>query len=230
MSCSSDSENADPILSFTIEPGNRFASSEINITNTSTNYVGTYFWEVSSEFGTENFNSQDLTFIASRATQYFIKLSTSASDFETQENLITSAPSSLTLRGITLKEVTQDYPSLYFTLTERTASNRERVVFTSEPISNIEARSPSTATWSVDVSTDLVRADLGGPSLLDDLKSYQISFYDERDNLITKLEPYNNGRAADSEYIGGEIDLELDPRDCVGCPEFVVTADFLYSN
>ena len=73
-SCSSDDGENNPNLSFTITSTNLLASSEINATNTSTNYNGNYIWEVSSSFGTESFTTENLTFTANRVSDYTIKL------------------------------------------------------------------------------------------------------------------------------------------------------------
>ncbi len=228
--CSSDSENESPNLSFTIEPGLRFASSEIRITNTSTNYEGGYRWEVTSEFSTETFTSEDLVYSLKYASQYFIKLQTSQGDFETQESLVVSAPSSLILNRLALKEIPQDYSELYFTIMERTAGGTETLVFVSDPASNIIASNPSQSAWDVNETYPILQLGPETSSVLDNLKFYSINFYDGGDNFITRMEFFTNGRGEGAEFVNGPVDLARDPQNCFDCAEFLVIADFSYGN
>jgi hypothetical protein len=231
FACSSDSENESPNLSFTIEPGLRFASSEIRINNTSTNYEGAYRWEVTSAFGSETFNSEDLVFAPRYATQYFVRLQTSQGDFETQEDLVISAPSTLRLNRLSLKEIPQDYPELYFTIVERTAGGRETRVYVSDPVSNIPASNPSQAGWDVDETYAIFLQGLETTSsFLQDLKFHYINFYDGGDNFISRMEFFTNGRGEGDAFVNGPVDLARDPQDCFDCAAFMVTADFSYGN
>jgi len=231
FACSSDSENESPNLSFSIEPGNRFASSEVRVTNTSTNYSGDYIWEVTSEFSRETFNSEDLVFSPRYATQYFINLQTSQGDFETQESILISSPSTLILNRLSLKEIPDDYPELYFTIVERTAGGRETIAYVSDPFSNVLASNPSQAGWDINETYAIFQQGIeSNSSFLQDLKFYYINFYDGQDNFITRMEFFTNGRGEGDAFVSGPFDLSRDPQDCFDCAAFLVTTDFSYSN
>ena len=110
-SCSSDDE-LQPNLSFNIETGSRIASSEINVTNTTTNPNGSYIWEVVSNSGTETFTTQNLSFNANRIGEYTIKLKSSQFDLETEQTIEITRPSILRFNKVTLKDIPQNYSSL----------------------------------------------------------------------------------------------------------------------
>ena len=224
-SCSSDdnSEN-NPNLSFNITSTNLLASSEINATNTSTNYTGNYTWEVSSTFGTETFSTENLTFIANRVGSYIIKLKTSSNEFETEQSITTTQPTKLEFKKLTLKNIPQNYPALYFEI-NRISRNSSTTIYTSTTKQNISSLSPSVVNWDIDVANGVYNLFSGND--VNDINFYQIEFFDGNDNLVTKLNTFSN---LIDEYVAGEEEITTTFTNCNNCDYFEVFADFGYRN
>jgi hypothetical protein len=227
LACSSDADENNPNLSFSIENGNRFASSEINITNTSTNYTGDYIWDVNSVFGTETFTSQNLTFNANRVSDYTISLRSESNDFETEQTISITQPSILVFNTITLIDIPQNYDALYFKL-NRITINGATTVYTSGERQNISSLAPSVIDWDVDFPSNAV--ELTDGSDVNEIATYQVEFYDGNDNLVTKLNSFGNLYDMNSQYAAGEIELTTISSGCTNCDYFEVLADFAFRN
>ncbi|MEM8510079.1 MAG: hypothetical protein AAF717_19760 [Bacteroidota bacterium] len=220
--CSDNNDTNDPNLSFSIAPGNRFASSEITITNTSTDYSGEYRWEVSSEFETETYTTESISFFPRYATLYLISLQTADGDFETQQTLSIARPENLLFNSVQLKEIPQDYEELYFAVFESNAGTNRTRIYTSERMQNISADNPTQTNWSIQGSTAIIALTTIG-SDIENLRSYEIEFYDGDDAFITRIDSFGNSK---DEYVAGGVDLVTTTRDCAACASFVVTVDF----
>ena len=223
-SCSSDDSQNNPNLSFNITSTNLLASSEINRTNTSTNYTGNYIWEVSSSFGTETFTTENLTFNANRVGRYIIKLKTSSNAFETEQSITTTEPTKLEFKKLTLKNISQNYPALYFKI-NRISRNSSTTIYTSTTKQNISSLTPSVVNWDIDVANGVYNLFSGTD--VNDINFYQIEFFDGNDNLVTKLKTFSN---LIDEYVAGEEEITTTFTNCSNCDYFEVLADFGYSN
>ena len=226
-SCSSDDSENNPNLSFTITSTNLLASSEINATNTSTNYNGNYIWEVSSSFGTESFTTENLTFTANRVSDYTIKLKTSSSEFETEQTITTTQPTRLEFKKLTLQDIPQNYSALYFKI-NRISTSGSTTIYTSATRQNISSLAPSIVDWNIDLANGIY--DLTDGSDVNDLNAYQIEFFDGNDNLITKLNTFDNLYDMNSQYVAGEIEITTTSTNCNNCDYFEVLADFAFRN
>lgn len=226
-SCSSDDSENNPNLSFNITSTNLLASSEINATNTSTNYNGNYIWEVSSAFGTETFSTQNLTFNANRVADYTIKLKTSSNEFETEQSITTTQPTRLEFKKLTLKDIPQNYSALYFQI-NRISTSGSTTIYTSATRQNISALAPSVVDWNIDIVNGIYNLTDG--SDVNDLNAYQIEFFDSNNNLVTKLNSFDNLYTTNSEYLAGEIELTTNSNNCNNCDYFEVLADFGFRN
>tara|TARA_R100001198_G_C5188513_1_gene182136 strand:+ start:227 stop:952 length:726 start_codon:yes stop_codon:yes gene_type:complete len=226
-SCSSDDGENNPNLSFTITSTNLLASSEINATNTSTNYNGNYIWEVSSSFGTESFTTENLTFTANRVSDYTIKLKTSSSEFETEQTITTTQPTRLEFKKLTLQDIPQNYSALYFQI-NRISTSGSTTIYTSATRQNISSLAPSVVNWNIDMANGIYNLTDG--SDVNDLNVYQIEFFDGNDNLVTKLNTFDNLYDMNSQYVAGEIEITTTSTNCNNCDYFEVLADFGFRN
>ena len=226
-SCSSDDSDNNPNLSFNITSANLIASSEINATNTSTNYNGSYTWEVTSPFGTETFSTENLTFNANRVTDYTIKLKTSSNEFETEQSITTTQPSILEFKKLTLQDIPQNYDALYFQINRITVDGTT-TTYTSATRQNISSLAPSLVDWNIDLPAN--RIDLTDGSDVNEIEVYQIEFFDGNDNLVTRLNSFGNLFDMNSEYVAGEEELTTTSNNCNNCDFFEVLADFGFGN
>jgi membrane-associated HD superfamily phosphohydrolase len=226
-SCSSDESDNNPNLSFNIASTDLIASSKITANNTSTNYNGTYIWEVSSVFGTETFSTENLTFNANRVSDYTIKLRTSSNEFETEQIITTTQPTKLEFKKLTLKDIPQDYSTLYFQINKISTSG-STTIYTSASQQNISSLAPSVVDWNIDIANGVYNLTDG--SDINNINTYQIEFFDGNNNLITKLNPFGNLYDMNSEYIAGEEELTTTSTNCNNCDYFKVLADFGFRN
>lgn len=222
-SCSSDpDEILKPNLSFNIENSTVIASSEISITNTTTNQNGGYIWEVISSSGTETFTSQNLTFNANRVGEYTIRLKSNQFDLQTEQTLNAVRPSLLKLNNITLTDIPQSYNSLYFKILK---SSDFTYTYTSQTQQNISSLFPNTTDWNVTFPGNTIVI-TGDPSVS---SGYFIEFYDENDNMVTQIEPFLNlyPEFQSIEYIAGDKEL-ITTTSCTNCGYFKITANFSF--
>ena len=226
-SCSSDDSENNPNLSFNITSTNLLASSEINATNTSTNYNGNYTWEVTSAFGTETFSTENLTFNANRVADYTIKLKTSSNEFETEQSITTTQPTRLELKKLTLQDIPQNYSVLYFQI-NRISTSGSSTIFTSATRQNISSLAPSVVNWNIDVANGIYNLTDGND--VNDINAYQIEFFDENDNLVTILNSFGNLYDVNSEYVAGQVEITTTSTNCNNCDYFEVLADFGFRN
>ncbi len=224
-SCSSDSDEFQPNLSFNIESGSSVASSEINITNTTTNQNGGYIWEVISDFGTETFTTQNLRFNANRIGDYTIRLQSNQFDVQTEQTITITRPSRLLLNTVTLREIPQNYNALYFRINKITL-NGSSYTYTSPTRQNISSIFPDTTDWTVDFPGNTIP--LSDGSNADAIASYQIEFYDGNDNLVTRINSFTDIYFDTSEFIAGDVQLNTTSIGCTNCDFFEVIAEFSF--
>jgi len=226
-SCSSDNNEENPNLSFNITSTNLLASSEIKTTNTSTNYNGNYIWEVSSDYGTETYPTENLTFNANRVSDYTIKLKTSSNEFETLQTITTTQPTRLEFKKLTLKDIPQNYSSLYFQI-NRISVSGTTTIYTSSTRQNISSLAPSVVDWDIDTLNGIYNLTDGTNA--NNFYVYQIQFFDGNNNLVTKLNTFDNFYTINSEYVSGEIEITTTSTNCSNCDYFKVLADFGFRN
>ncbi|MEP0265479.1 hypothetical protein [Dokdonia sp.] len=224
-SCSSDSDEFQPNLSFNIESGSRIASSEINITNTTTNQNGGYIWEVISDFGVETFTSQNLNFNANRIGDYTIRLRSNQFDIQTEQAITITRPSSLLFNTLTLKDIPQNYNSLYFRINKLTL-NGTSYTYTSQTRQNISSIVPSATDWTIDFPGNTIQLNNG--SNANNTAVYQIEFYDENDNLVTKMNSFGDTYFDSNEFIAGEEVINTTTIGCSNCDFFEIIAEFSF--
>lgn len=224
-SCSSNADEFQPNLSFNIESGSRVASSEINVTNTTTNQNGGYIWEVISDFGTETFTSQNLSFNANRIGDYTIRLQSNQFDIQTEQTISITRPSRLLLNKVTLREISQDYNALYFRINKVTL-NGSSYTYTSPTRQNISSIFPNTTDWTVDFPGNIIPLSDGSDP--DAIASYQIEFYDGNDNLVTRMNSFSDIYFDTSEFTTGEVQLNTTSIGCSNCDYFEVIAEFSF--
>jgi hypothetical protein len=224
-SCSSDTDEFQPNLSFNIESGSSVASSEINVTNTTTNQNGGYIWEVISDFGTETFTSQNLRFSANRIGDYTIRLQSNQFDLQTEQTITITRPSRLLFNTLTLKDIPQDYDALYFRI-HKLGLNGTSYTYTSQTRQNISSIVPSTTDWTVDFPGNTILLNDG--SDVDIIAVYQIEFYDGNDNLVTKMSTFDDTYFDSNEFVAGEEQLNTTTIGCADCDFFEVIAAFSF--
>ena len=224
-SCSSDDGELQPNLSFNIENGSRVASSEINVTNTTTNQNGGYIWEVISSFGTETYTTQNLTFSANRIGEYTIRLKSNQFDLQTEQTINTTRPSTLLFNKLTLKDIPQNYSSLYFKINKITL-NGTSYTYTSPPRQNVSSLVPNVTDWNVDIPGNIIQINDG--SNANNSAVYQVEFYDENDNLVTKISSFGDTYFDSSEFKAGEEELTTTSIGCSTCDYFEIIADFSF--
>jgi len=222
-SCSSDSDELQPNLSFNIESGSTIASSEINVTNTTTNQNGGYIWEVISNSGTETFTSQNLSFDANRVGEYTIRLKSNQFDLQTEQTLNITSPTFLKFDKISLKDIPQNYSSLYFKILKSPLSGTMTYTYTSPTRQNISSLVPSATTWNVDFPGNTIEIS----DEANDSATYLIEFYDGNDNLVTRINGFTNIYFDSSEFVAGEEDFTT-TSFCTNCDYFEVTNEFSF--
>jgi len=224
-SCSSDSEELQPNLSFNIENGSRVASSQINVTNTTTNQNGGYIWEVISSNGTETYTSQNLSFDANRIGDYTIKLKSNQFDLQTEQTISITRPSTLFFNTLSLKDIPQNYSSLYFQIKRITLSGAS-YTYTSPPRQNVNSLVPNLTDWNIDIPGNVIQ--LSDGSDVNDSQVYIVEFYDDNDDLVTKINQFGNVYFDSSVFSAGEEELTTTADGCSDCDYFEVIADFSF--
>lgn len=222
-SCSSDSDELQPNLSFNIESGSRIASSEINATNTTTNQNGGYIWEVISSSGTETFTSQNLSFEAKRIGTYTIRLKSNQFDLQTEQTVNITRPTFLKFDKLSLKDIPQNYSSLYFKILKSPLTGATSYTYTSPTRQNISSLVPSATTWNVDFPGNSITI----TDEANDSASYLVEFYDGNDNLVTRLNGFANIYFDTSEFVAGEEEITTSSF-CTNCDYFETTAEFSF--
>lgn len=222
-SCSSDSDELQPNLSFNIESGSRIASSEINATNTTTNENGGYIWEVISSSGTETFTSKNLSFDAKRIGNYTIRLKSNQFDLQSEQTLTITKPTFLKFDKLALKDIPQNYSSLYFKILKSQLTGATSYTYTSPTRQNISSLAPSATVWNVEFPGNTIEITDESNSYA----SYLIEFYDGNDNLVTRLNGFTNIYFDTSEFVAGEAELTTSSI-CTNCDYFEVTTDFSF--
>ncbi|WP_417212474.1 hypothetical protein [Bizionia sp.] len=220
-SCASDDEEFQPNLSFNIENGNRIASSKINATNTTTNQNGGFIWEVISNSGIETYTSLNLSFNANRVGEYTIRLKSTQFDLQTEQTINITRPSFLKLNNISLKDIPQNYSSLYFKILK---SSDFSYTYTSQTQQNINSIVPSATDWNVgSPGNTIVLADGNN------LDGYFIEFYDGNDNLVTRIQSISNWYPESqlTEFVAGEKEL-ITTTGCTNCDYFEIIANFSF--
>lgn len=227
-SCGTDEDELQPNLSFNIENGSRFASSNINVTNTTTNQNGGYIWEVISDFETQTFTTQDLTFDANRIGDYIIRLKSNQFDIQTEDTITITRPQALFFEKVTLKDIPQNYSSLYFKIFEIRLNGSNSYTYTSQARQNISSLFPETIDWNIDFPGNIIGLDDGSNSTQNGAV-YQVEFYDNNDNLITKINPFSNTYFNTSEFKAGDKEFTTTSNNCSGCDYFEVTFQFSFN-
>ncbi|GHC42983.1 hypothetical protein [Ulvibacter litoralis] len=242
-SCLSNDEEFQPTLSFNIESGRTIASSEINITNTSTNQNGLYTWELSngtatnsngdytwevtSNNGTETFTTNNLSFYANYIGDYTITLKSNLFDLQIEETITTTRPQALVFDKVTLKDIPQDYSSLYFKILEIRLDGTTSYTYTSYTKHHVYSFFPENTEWDVDLTGHIIAINDG--SNTNDIASYQVEFYDNNDNLVTKINAFGNTYFDTSEFKAGEEEFTTTSNGCAGCDYFEVIFDFSFN-
>jgi len=222
FSCSSD--DTDAVLSFNINSGDRVASSEITIINTSTNYFGSYIWEVTSDYGTQTYTTENLTFNANRVSDYIIKLKSTTDNLETQQSITIYQPSKLLFNKLSLKSIPQNYNSLYFKIYKYNINGDPNTyIYTSQTRENISSIFPENTNWIIEIPYNIY-------PIYDDINvsTFRIEFYDSNDDLVTRLDSFSNLYSDVSEYVAGEEELRTSTIGCNDCDYFEVLADFSF--
>jgi len=220
FSCSSDDNDA--ALSFNINSGDKVASSKITIINTSTNYFGNYIWEVTSDYGTQTYTTNNLSFYANRIGDYTIKLKSTTDNLETEQAITITRPSKMLFNKLTLKSIPHDYNSLYFKLNTLTTGGNT-YIYTSQTRTQIISIFPELTEWNIDFPYNIIDVSNDAEFLV-----YQIEFYDNNDNLVTKLDAFSNIYSDGSEFVAGEEELRTSTISCSDCDYFEVLADFSF--
>ncbi|MDV7188455.1 hypothetical protein R3X25_14275 [Lutibacter sp. TH_r2] len=221
-SCSSDSDEFQPNLSFNLENDIAIASSDIKATNTTTNENGGYIWEVISSSEIKTFTTKDLNFSANRVGEYTIRLKSKQFDIQTEQTINIIRPSLLKLNNITLDDVPQSYNSLYFKILK---TSNYTYTYTSQTQQNISSVFPSTTDWNVSYpGNTIVITDK--PS---NFSGYIIEFYDGNDNLVTQIEPFIDlyPDFSSTEFIAEEKELTTS-TNCTNCDYFKIIADISF--
>ncbi len=226
LSCSSDSDELKPNLSFNIESGQRVASSEISIVNTTTNQNGGYIWEVTSNYGTETYTSQNLSFDANRLGDYTIRLKSSQFDLQTEQTINITRPTFLKFDKLSLKDIPQNYSSLYFKILKSPLTGAMSYTYTSPTQQNISNFFPDLTDWNVDFPGNIIQLS-DGSNGVDDASTYMIEFYDGNDNLVTRINGFTNIYFDSSEFVAGEEELTT-TSFCTNCDYFEVIAEFSF--
>ena len=227
--CSSDEEEEN--LSFSIQNNERFAPSEINTINNTTNHLGTYTWEIEHHGITETFNTEDMNFTATKSGEYSIKLTSSLGNETEIQNVTIEKPSALILNKVKLKEVPQNYNDLYFKIRkyERINGNLTDVgfIYTSPTRQNINSGLVGFTEYDWNVGNSIL---LTSDAL--NLDAYIIEFYTGNDILVTKIKQFHN-----SDYglnLNNDFEIENDTMItgayCNGCDYFEIYLDYEYSD
>nr|WP_321230742.1 hypothetical protein [uncultured Psychroserpens sp.] len=226
-SCSSDSDEFQPNLSFNIENGSRIASSTINVTNTTTNQNGGYIWEVITSSGITTYTSLNLSFDANRIGEYTIRLKSSQYDLQTEQTINITRPTFLKFNELNLKTIPQNYSSLYFKILKSPITGNSSYTYTSATRQNVNSLVPSVTDWNIDSLSGNTIQISDGSNGVDDANTYFIEFYDGNDNLVTRINPFSNLYLGNTEFIAGEIELTT-TTTCNNCDYFKVLAEFSF--
>lgn len=225
FSCSSDSNEDAAQLSFEINDGLRFATSEISVTNTTTNYSGDFVWEVTSASESLTFSTPNLTFTPRFAERYTIVLKSSNGDLEFSSSISISRPNNKTIRFVRLKDIPQNYEGLYFTIEKRGIDNNPTIVFSSARLPGINAQDLSGAVWEVTGGNGTFPIVDPLETTARDFESYTIRFYDDQDNLVTRLDPIFNSYPEESAFDAGDFPLNSSTQDCMNCASFEIIVE-----
>ena len=228
-SCSSDDENVEPQLSFTIENGERVAPAEINITNNTTDFNGDYIWEVewTTMMAIETYETEDLSFTANKSGEYIIRLKTANGDYLTEQSLEIERPSALLLNKITLTEIPQSYDALYFKIKKINLDWTTSYVYTSQPRQNISTMvSFGDYYWNIDVPFNHFNI----PYENSEVGTYIIEFYNEDDALVTKMNAFSTMFSEYSSFETRTETITTTSVNCQTCHYFEIEAEFDFSN
>lgn len=229
VGCSDDTEENAPQLSFEIEEGPKFASVEINVTNTSSNYNGDYLWEVTSPSGaTSSTTTKDIRFNAPLSGQYFIKLSGDSGELDTRQDLFIVSPAKQVLNKISLREIPKNYEGLYFKIKRYNSfEDTTSMAYTSETKEGVTTENASQIVWNIEnnpFTFSLLEASF------QNLASYEIEFFNENDELVTRFDPFFNGVFEVREFIAGELTMTTTSSDCADCDIFEIVVDVNFTN
>lgn len=231
-SCSKDSDENAPQLSFVIEDINQVASSQIIATNTSSNYDGDYIWEVTSASATTTYTTEKLNFDATRIGGYIVKLKSSNGELETQKSVAIFAPLTKVLDKITLKAIPKNYEALYFKIYKYTPfGNKTIVIYISQQQQNIAPSNASEIAWDIqNTSLEIELVDLRLGPAFEQLESYEIEFFNSNDESVTRFDPFANIFDETTDFIAGDISFTTTRNDCANCDQFEILANFSYEN
>ncbi len=220
LSCSSDSNEDDPQLSFEINDGLRFASSEISVTNTTTNYSGNFIWEVTSASESLTFSTRDLTFTPRFVERYNIILRSSDGDLEFNTSIAITRPNIKTIKSVRLENIPENYEELYLIVKKSSPVNPTIVVYSSNRITNVNSQNLSSVLW--EIAGENGTFSIGDPidSGIEDFAGFTIEFFDGQDNFVTRLDPIFNFYPEGSAFDAGEIPLNSSTQDCMNCASF----------
>jgi len=230
ISCSSDSDESSPELSFAINDGLRFASAEVSITNTSTNYSGTFSWEVTSQYESLLFSTNDIVFNPKYSGQYIITLKTADGNLETNNSIFISRPNKKIIKEVGLASIPKSYDELYFNIVKYTLAEDNTLFYTSSRISDVTSENLANIRWTIDETDGSFELSSISNDSSDEFASYTIEFYDGNDNFVTRLESIFNSGSDGIPFEAGEINLATTPSNCGSCDQFETRVDIDFSN